>query len=168
MSLSGTVIAHGVTIASGATGYVFNGVNNGALTVTGGGITAHESVAFNVPVTIGAPQTWTIDSGKNLTVGGIHTIISNLTINAAGNVYVNGAIDGGGALNASGAAPGSITFSGAGSFNASGDGTVPVNLANSSTGGLYLAHGGRSDANLDRRDQRQRHGRDSQDRRRER
>ena len=139
MSLSGTVIAHGVTIAAGATGYVFNGVNNGALTVTGGGITAHESVAFNVPVTIGAPQTWTIDSGKNLTVGGIHTIISNLTINAAGNVYVNGAIDGGGVLNASGAAPGSITFSGAGSFNASGDGTVPVNLANNSTGGLYLA-----------------------------
>ena len=54
MSLSGTVIAHGVTIAAGATGYVFNGVNNGALTVTGGGITAHETVAFNVPVTIGA------------------------------------------------------------------------------------------------------------------
>ena len=73
MSLSGTVIAHGVTISSGATGYVFNGVNNGALTVTGGGITAHESVAFNVPVTIGAPQTWTIDSGKNLTVGGAST-----------------------------------------------------------------------------------------------
>ena len=138
MSLSGTVIAHGVTIAAGATGYVFNGVNNGALTVTGGGITAHESVAFNVPVTIGAPQTWTIDSGKSLTVGGIHTIISNLTINAAGNVYVNGVIDGGGVLNAGGATPGSITFSGAGSFNASGDGTVPVNLVNSSTGGLYL------------------------------
>ncbi len=42
-------------------------------------------------------------------------------------------------LNASGAAPGSIAFSGAGTFNASGDGTVPVNLSNSSTGGLYLA-----------------------------
>ena len=42
-------------------------------------------------------------------------------------------------LNAEGAAPGSITFSGAGSFNASGDGTVPVSLANNSTGGLYLA-----------------------------
>ena len=105
---------------AGATGYVFNGVNSGALTVTAGGITAHESVAFNVPVSIGAPQTWTIDSGKSLTVGGIHTIISNLTINAAGNVYVNGVIDGGGVLNANGAAPGSITFSGAGSFNASG------------------------------------------------
>ena len=120
MSLSGTVIAHGVTFSAGATGYVFNGVNGGALTVTGGGITANETVTINAPVTIGAPQTWTIDSGKYLTVGGIHTIISNLTINSAGNVYVNGAIDGGGALNASGAAPGSITFNGNGSFNAIG------------------------------------------------
>ncbi len=139
MSLNGTVIAHGVTIAAAATGYVFNGVNNGALTVTGGGITAHQTVAFNVPVTIGAPQTWTIDSGKSLTVGGIHTIISNLTINAAGNLYVNGAIDGGGVLNAGGATPGSITFSGAGSLYATGSGTVPVNLVYNSTGGLYFS-----------------------------
>ena len=30
MTINGTVIAHGITISSGATGYVFNGVNNGA------------------------------------------------------------------------------------------------------------------------------------------
>jgi hypothetical protein len=66
-----------VTISSGATGYVFNGVSGGALTVTGGGITAHESVTINAPVTVGAPQTWNVDSGKSLTIGGdLHTIIS--------------------------------------------------------------------------------------------
>jgi len=141
MSISGTVIAHGLTISSGATGYVFNGVTGGALTVTGGGIQASETVAINVPVTIGAPQTWTIDSGKNLTVGGIHTVISTLTINSDGNVYVNGAIDGGGVLNANGAAAGSVTFNGNGSLYATGDGTVPVNIANNSAGGFYLSTG---------------------------
>ncbi len=139
MTINGTVIAHGITISSGATGYVFNGVNNAALTVTAGGITAHESVAFNVPVWIGAPQTWTIDSGKSLTIGDLHTIISNLTINAAGNFYTSGALDGGGVLNANGAVPGSITLTGAGNFYISGSGTVPVSLVNNSSGGLYLS-----------------------------
>ena len=44
----GPVVAHGVTISSGATGYVFNGTAGGALTVTAGGIIAHESVTFNL------------------------------------------------------------------------------------------------------------------------
>jgi fibronectin-binding autotransporter adhesin len=139
VSLDGTVIARGLTISSGATGYVFNAVNGGALTVTGGGIQASESVTINAAVTIGAPQTWTIDSGKSLTIGGLHTIVSDLTINSAGNVCVNGAIDGGGVLNANGAAPGSITFNGAGSFSAIGAGNVPVNFANNSAGGLYIS-----------------------------
>ena len=79
VTISGPVVAHGVTINAGATGYVFNGVNGGALTVTAGGITANESVTINVPVTVGAPQTWTIDSGKSLAIGGdVHTIISPL------------------------------------------------------------------------------------------
>ena len=42
-------------------------------------------------------------------------------------------------LNSYGAAAGSITFSGAGSLIASGSGTVAVNVANSSTGGIYIA-----------------------------
>ncbi len=62
VSLSGTVIAHGVTVSS--PGYVFNGVSNGNLTVTAGGITANETVAINAPVTVGAPQTWTVAGGK--------------------------------------------------------------------------------------------------------
>jgi hypothetical protein len=53
-------IAHGVNINAGATGYVFNGVNGGALTVTAGGINANESVTINAPVTIAAPQSWNV------------------------------------------------------------------------------------------------------------
>ncbi|NLE39536.1 MAG: hypothetical protein GX621_16055, partial [Pirellulaceae bacterium] len=109
IALSGTIIAHGLTISAGATGYVFNGVSGGALTVTSGGITANETAAINAPVTIGAPQTWTVASGKTLTIGGdLHTIISNLTITGNANTVVTGSIDGGGALNAMGAAPGKI------------------------------------------------------------
>ncbi len=110
IDLSGTVIAHGLTISSGATGYVFDGVGGDALTVTAGGITAHETATINAPVTIGAPQTWTVDNGKWLTVGGdVHTIISNLTIRGPGTVVVSGSIDGGGAINSAGATPGKIT-----------------------------------------------------------
>ena len=43
ITISGPVVAHGVIIASGATGYVFNGSNGGVLTTTGSGIVAHES-----------------------------------------------------------------------------------------------------------------------------
>jgi autotransporter-associated beta strand protein len=136
IDVSGTVIAHGLTISSGATGYAFNG---GALTITGGGITAHESVAINAPVTIGAPQTWTVDSGKDLSVGAIHTIISNLTVNTAGSVSINGPIDGGGVLNTNGATPGSITFSGSGTASFLGSGSVAVSIANSLTGGFYVS-----------------------------
>ncbi|MBN2022979.1 MAG: autotransporter-associated beta strand repeat-containing protein [Pirellulales bacterium] len=108
ITLGGTVIAHGLTISSGATGYVFSG---GALTVTGGGITANETVAINAPVTIGAPQTWTVASGKTLTVGGdLHTIISGLKITGSANTVISGSIDGGGALNSTGVAPGKITL----------------------------------------------------------
>ena len=74
-NISGMVIAHGVVINSGATNYTFLG---GSLTITGGGIAIHESATFNVPITIGAPQTWTIDTGKNLTVGAVHTIITRI------------------------------------------------------------------------------------------
>ncbi len=145
IALSGTVIAHGLTIASGATGYVFNGVSGGALTVTAGGITAHETAAINAPVTIGDPQTWTVDSGKWLTIGGdVHTIISNLTIAGPGNVAISGSLDGGGVLNAMGAAPGKITVTNAAYIwlDGAADYSVDIEAAASSHGVAFAQPAG--------------------------
>ncbi|HLA83321.1 MAG TPA: C1 family peptidase, partial [Thermoguttaceae bacterium] len=109
VTISGQAIAHSVTINAGSTGYTFSG---GGLTVTAGGITANESATINGPVTVGAPQTWTVADGKTLAVNGdLHTVISNLTINGPGTVAVSGSIDGGGVINTvGGAAPGNITL----------------------------------------------------------
>ncbi|HLA83176.1 MAG TPA: C1 family peptidase, partial [Thermoguttaceae bacterium] len=108
VTISGQAIAHSVTINAGSTGYTFSG---GGLTVTAGGITANESATINGLVTVGAPQTWTVASGKTLAVNGdLHTVISDLTINGPGTVAVSGSIDGGGVINTiGGAAPGKIT-----------------------------------------------------------
>lgn len=127
ISINNTVIAHSVTVSS--TGYTFNGINNGALTVTSGGITANESAAINVPVSVGAPQTWTVVGGKNLTVGAVHTIISPLTLQAIGDVTITGSIDGGGVMNtAGGATPGTITKNGNGTLYLSGAATYAAPL----------------------------------------
>ena len=75
------------------------------LTVTAGGIQANQSVTINVPVTVGAPQTWTTASGMTLNVtAALHTVISNLTIAGAGSTIIGGPIDGGGVLNTVGGA----------------------------------------------------------------
>ncbi|HLA85288.1 MAG TPA: autotransporter-associated beta strand repeat-containing protein [Thermoguttaceae bacterium] len=140
VSLSGTVIAHGLTINSGATGYVFNGVSNGALTVTAGGITANENVTINAPVTIGAPQTWTVATGKSLTIGGnVHTIISGLTISGNASTVITGSIDGGGVLNTMGVAPGKITLVNNAYLILNGAATysVPIDAQSSSHGILF-------------------------------
>ena len=134
VTIDGPVVAHALTIASGATGYVFAGANGGSLTVTGGGITAHESVTINVSVTVGAPQSWTVDGGKSLTIGGdLHTIISPLTINGDGDTTITGSINGGGALNTMGVAPGAITKNGAGTLHLTGAATYSVPLTASGT-----------------------------------
>ncbi len=137
VTLTGPVIAHGLTINS--TGYSFAG---GSLTVTAGGITANQSATFNTQVYIGAPQSWTVAAGQTLTVSGaLHTIVSDLTFNGAGNTTISGTIDGGGVLNILGGAKpggliqagiGSVTLTGASSFG--GDITVQ-----SGSGGLTLA-----------------------------
>ncbi len=142
----GPVVAHGVTISSGATGYVFNGTSGGKLTVTAGGIIAHESVTFNVPVSIGAPQSWTIDSGKSLTVGGdLHTIISNLTITSNGDTTITGNIDGGSALTYgyNSVSPGTITKNGAGTLHLTGAATYSIPLTVAS-GALSFEQSGTS------------------------
>jgi autotransporter-associated beta strand protein len=110
------------------------------LTVTGGGINAHANAAINMAVTVGAPQTWTVDGGKTLSIGGdVHTIINNLTISGPGNAVISGSIDGGGALNTMGSAPGSITVTGGTYLYLDGGGksySVNVNVAN---GGLVFS-----------------------------
>jgi autotransporter-associated beta strand protein len=127
VSINNTVVAHSIAVSSA--GYTFNGVNNGALTVTSGGITANESVTINVPVSVGAPQTWNVASGKNLTVPAVHTIISPLTLQATGNVTITGSIDGGGVMNtAGGAAPGTLTKNGGGTLYLSGAATYAAPL----------------------------------------
>jgi fibronectin-binding autotransporter adhesin len=135
VNLSGKVIAHGLTIASGTGTCAFNGVNNPSLTITVGGITANGNVTINSPVKIGGQQTWTVASGKTLTVNGdLHTIISPLTITGSGHTYLGGSIDGGGAANLGGMAPGSITKSGSGVLHFTGAGTtyaVPLSASGS-------------------------------------
>jgi autotransporter-associated beta strand protein len=102
ININGTAIAHSLTFNSSA--YSVN-INGGSLTVTGGGIAANNSVWINCPVTIGAPQTWTTALGKTLTIGGsVHTIISPLTVDVAGDSYINGVIDGAGGLTKNGSA----------------------------------------------------------------
>jgi fibronectin-binding autotransporter adhesin len=133
VTINGPVVGRCVTIASGATGYVFNGTNGATLTTTAGGLQVHESVTFNsVDLKVGAPQSWTVDAGKSLYIGGsLHTIISPLTINGDGDITITGNIDGGGALNAAGAAPGAITKTGAGTLHLTGAASysVPLNAA---------------------------------------
>jgi fibronectin-binding autotransporter adhesin len=130
ITINGPVVGHGVTIASGATGNVFNGINGAVLTTTSSGLTMHESVTLNnCDVKVGATQSWTVDAGKSLYIGGsLHTIISNLTINGNGDITVTGNIDGGGALNAAGAAPGSVTKTGTGTLHLSGAAYYGVNI----------------------------------------
>ncbi|MBN2579004.1 MAG: autotransporter-associated beta strand repeat-containing protein [Pirellulales bacterium] len=130
VAISGTAIAHGMTVS--ATGYTFTGGN---LTVTAGGITANQSTTINSPVTVGAPQTWNVASGKTLTVNGaVHTVISNLTITGSGHTTLGGPIDGGGVINTyGGAAPGNIYKTGTGTLKFSGAANYSGNI--NATGG---------------------------------
>jgi autotransporter-associated beta strand protein len=140
VNLDGKVIAHGITI--NGSGYVFNGVNNPSLTITGGGLTANQSVTINSPVKIGAPQTWSVPSGKAVTINGdLHTIISNLTINGSGDVYVTGSIDGGGAANAAGMAAGSITLGNSMYLYLDGGPTYAVNITAPTGTGIRYRQG---------------------------
>ncbi len=109
ININGTAIAHSLTFT--AAGYQFNG---GALTVTAGGITADQSVTINSPITVGAPQAWTVAPGQSLTVWSIHTVISDLTLNGAGGTTITGAVDGGGAANLEGQPAGRILQNGPG------------------------------------------------------
>jgi autotransporter-associated beta strand protein len=152
ISIVNQVIAHQLTFTSGASPtYVFNNGSNGGLTVTAGGIQANSNVTINVPITVGAPETWTVASGVTLNAtGALHTIISNLTIAGAGNTIIGGPVDGGGIINTVGtAAPGNLIMSGSGVLTLAGasnyPGTITVNsgsLSLSPTAGLTATYTG--------------------------
>jgi fibronectin-binding autotransporter adhesin len=135
VTIGGKVIAHGLIISSGATGYSFAAgtASGSSLTITAGGITANENVTFNTPVYIGGPQAWNVvNAGNTITVNGpLHTIISDLTITGPGSVLIAGPIDGGGVANDSGAKPGGIIKANTGSLTLTGDsnfgGDITVN-----------------------------------------
>ncbi len=123
-----------LTIATGIT------VNSGAGAVT-----------LNVPVTLGANQTWTNNSSNLLTIGGAVSLGAfNLTSAGSGNTSISGAIsgtgnvtkNGAGTLNLSGASTttGTLTIN-AGSVNLSGSYTGAVTMANTSTVFNLLAGG---------------------------
>ncbi len=136
ITINGTAIAHALTVSD--TGYSFSG---GSLTVTAGGITANNSFAINAPVTVGAPQTWLTAAGQTLTINGdVHTVISTLTVDGAGNTYIAGVIDGGGVINSMGAPAGNLVKNGAGTLSICG----PSNYQSAITinaGTLNLAPG---------------------------
>jgi autotransporter-associated beta strand protein len=112
ITISGTAIAHALTF--NATGYSIGGGN---LTVTAGGITANDSVSITSPITVGAPQTWTVASGQTLTVGAIHTVISDLTFAGSGATTISGAVNGGGVLNSFGTPAGRLIVDGPGTLS---------------------------------------------------
>ena len=98
-----------------------------SFTITGGGITAYKSAVIQSPVTVGTPQSWNVASGKVLTVdGGVHNVISTLTIGGGGNTTIRGVIDDGGYINALGAAGGGLVKS--------GTGTLTLTAANTRSG----------------------------------
>jgi autotransporter-associated beta strand protein len=148
ITVGGTVIAHGLTISSGGTGYTFTG---GSLTVTAGGIQANESVSFGSHMYIGGPQSWNVASGKTLTVTGpLHTIISDLTFTGAGTTTISGAIDGGGVLNSQGAKPGGLIQAGSGPVYLTGATTFSGDITvQSGAGTLYIAPPGAGAATWD-------------------
>jgi autotransporter-associated beta strand protein len=139
ISVSGKVIAHGMTIS--AAGYAYAPANSSSsLTLTAGGIVTSESATFSTPVFIGGPQSWNVASGKTLTMSGaLHTVVSDLTFNGAGNTEITGAIDGGGVLNSFGAKPGGLIQAGSGAVTLSGTTNFSGNItANAGTGTLTI------------------------------
>ena len=118
VTVSGAVIAHSMTISSA--GYTFNG---GSVTVTAGGIQANQSGHDELRHLYRRPagvERW--PPAQTLTVNGpLHTIVSDLTFNGAGNTVIAGVIDGGGVLNTlGGAAPGNLIQAGTERLDAHG------------------------------------------------
>ena len=135
VTLDNYTSAHGLTIQSGATGYTFTG---GSLILTNSGIVANESVSINSPLTIGAPQTWTVAAGKQLTVGGsVDLNINPLVVAGGGNTVINGVI--GDVRNDP--ILGSAWTGQVGTLTMAGSGTLILGAANTYSGNTLISSG---------------------------
>ncbi len=87
ITLTSGLSAHSLTFSS--TGYTLAG-SGSTMCVTVGGIKADESASINTKLTLGGSQTWTVASGKTLTVSGtVDQHISSLTLAGSGSVTLN-------------------------------------------------------------------------------
>ena len=133
--------AHGLTINAGATGYYFTG---GPLIVTGSGIVADESATIDSALTVGAPQTWTIASGTQLTISGsLNLNINSLTIAGGGNMLISGPIHDA----YTDPLLGGIWTGAVGSLKMAGSGLLTLAGANNYSGNTILSNGTLSLAN---------------------
>ena len=80
----GTVSVTGLTFSSA--GYTLTG---GTIT-SGGGFTVNESATINSAIALGAAQSWSVASGKTLTLGGVVSGSNTLTYGGAGNYILGG------------------------------------------------------------------------------
>jgi autotransporter-associated beta strand protein len=142
-----TGVGQNVTI-SGSTLTLNGNTINGT---SGLGILVDNSSAYtltiNAPLLLGGNQTWRNNSGNLLTIGsgGVNLNGLNLTIDGTGDTTVSGVISGNGTLAKNGT--GTLTLSGANTYNAPTNINVGVvNVQNSSalgivSGGVFVASG---------------------------
>ncbi len=94
-------------------GYILTGLS--VLSINSGGIIANSSTTLNGPLKLTAAQSWTVATGKTLTIGGaVATNAKILTIAGAGNTLLSGVASGTGALTKTGV--GLLTLSGANTY----------------------------------------------------
>ena len=110
-------------------GYIIAG--SSTILIKSGGITANGNVTINAPLSLSTAQSWTVASGKLLTVGGtVDTGGRLLTITGAGNAAISGIISSTGSLTKTGT--GLLTLSGANTYTGVttlGGGTLNLAIA---------------------------------------
>ena len=107
------------TGSSNTAGTSIGAGSGGTLQINGGGITVNAGSGANTisaPVTVGAAQSWTNNSGNPLTIGtgSINNGGFLLTVAGSGNTTISGALGGNGGLTQS--ASGTLTLSGSNTY----------------------------------------------------
>jgi autotransporter-associated beta strand protein len=138
------ISAYGITVAAGSN-YTFaggpliiTGYHNDP-TVAGGGINARASVTFNnSQITVGAPSTWTVNSGQTLTVNSpVDLHINTLTVDGPGTTNLNGVVSD----VATNSTFGGLLTGYKGSLTKTGAGVLTLSGANTYTGPTVVAAG---------------------------